>query len=87
MLDTVLKSFYGSLKTQWNKTDFLIFFYHLTNEKDLKKKKSTETQADKKIAHSCTAECSSKSFSGQIIVFLIIGIIDKDLPNDDVIPS
>lgn len=56
----------------------------------IKKKQTPSTKADKKIGHSCTAsdsECSSKSFSSQIIVVLIIGIIDKDLHNDDVIAS
>lgn len=58
--------------------------------KKIKKKETPSRKADKKIGHSCTAsdaKCSSKSFSSQIIVVLIIGIIDKDLHNDDVIAS
>lgn len=58
--------------------------------KKIKKKETPSTKADKKIGHSCTAsdsKCSLKSFSSQIIVVLIIGIIDKDLHNDDVIAS
>ena len=78
----VLRSFHGVLKL--NELRLVLF---LTS---YKWKTNWNTKADKKIAHSRTAsdsERSSRSFLSRIIVLLIIGIIDKGLHNDDVIPS